>query len=107
MWSERVQAVAVGVFLVLIAGVITVLLSRTDRTAPAAKARPWRRALIPTPRPVTRSVRVSITTGKGDVVLRVTAGSCTAAGGPMLEVSDNQGRTFRRSAFRRSTTVRV
>ena len=93
MWSERIQAVAVGVFLVVIAGVVTVLLTRTDRTAPAAQ--PFaEESADPDSASGNPVGRVSITTGKGDVVLRITAGSCTAAGGPLLEVSDNQGRTF-------------
>jgi hypothetical protein len=39
---------------------------------------------------------VSLSAGKGDLVVRVRAGSCAEAGGPKLEISDNRGRSFHR-----------
>lgn len=95
MISQRVQAAAVVLFVLVIAGVVAVLLMRVDRDAPATKG--------PSP-DISNDLEsaakdpvggVSITAGKGDLVVRVTAGSCQAAGGPKLELSKNQSRTFR------------
>jgi hypothetical protein len=92
--SERVQAAMVVVFLLLIGAVVYVLLSNDEKDAPAAKA--------PTHDPGEDLDSASkdpigpltFTVGKGDLVLRVMAGSCTRSGGPKLELSENQARTF-------------
>ena len=95
MVNQRVQAVAVTLFVLIIAGVVVVLLSRVDRDAPTATT-----TESPNPSEDPGSAakdpigRVSIETGTGDLVLRVMAGSCSEPGGPRLELSENQGRTF-------------
>ena len=96
MVSERVKAALVVVFLLLIGAAVYVLLSNDEKDAPAAKA--------PTHDPgqdldsasKDPTGALSITMGKGDMVLRVMAGSCTTGGGPKLELSDNRARTFHR-----------
>lgn len=93
MISQRVQAAAVVLFVLVVAGVVVVLLERDDRTAPA-----------PSPTAEAGDVpgsaegpvgRVVLEAGTGDLVVRYRAGSCKAPGGPKLELSTNQGRTFR------------
>lgn len=94
MWKQRVQAAAVTLFVLVIAAVVAVLLTRVDREAapsnsPSAEASDDIDSAAKDP-----VGPVSITAGKGDLVVRVMAGSCAAAGGPKLELSANQGRTF-------------
>lgn len=95
MFNQRVQAVAVTLFVLIIAGVVAVLLLRVDRDAP-----PTTNSASPNPSEDPGSAakdpigRVSIEAGKGDLVLRVMAGSCSEPGGPRLELSENRGRTF-------------
>ena len=96
MFRERLQAAAVILFVLAIAGVVVVLLMRVDREAPAAQApsaTPSNDLDAAAGDPVGS---VSLIAGKGDLVVRVTAGSCTAPGGPKLELSENQSRTFHR-----------
>ncbi len=95
MLSQRVQAAMVALFLLLIAGVVYVLLSRFEPGAPPpSSAAASEDALGPAERGPVGSV--SLTAGTGDLVTRVTAGSCREPGGPKLELSKNQSRTFRR-----------
>lgn len=93
MISQRVQAAAVVLFVLVVAGVVVVLLSRADRDAPAAKSPSAEPGDDPgsAEGPVGRFV---LAAGAGDVVLRYRTGSCTAPGGPKIELSKNQGRTF-------------
>jgi len=90
--SQRVQAAAVVLFALVIAGVVYVLLTRADQSAPefqepSAGDDPGSSDEGPVGRLV-------LTAGKGDVVVRYRYGSCSEAGGPKLELSRNQGRTF-------------
>jgi hypothetical protein len=94
VFNARVQAAAVTLFVLIIAAVIAVLLYRVDRDAapsngPSAQASDDLDSAAKDP-----VGAVSLVAGKGDLVLRVKAGSCGAAGGPKLELSDNRGRTF-------------
>jgi hypothetical protein len=91
--SQRVQAAAVVLFVLVIAGVVVVLLERADRNAPAAQAPTSEPGDDPgsAEGPVGRLV---LAAGTGDVVVRYRSGSCKAPGGPKLELSKNQGRTF-------------
>lgn len=93
---ERIQAVAVVLFLMLIAGVVVVLLTRFENEPPQRTSPPASDAgddvYSASGDPVGG---VSIRAGSGDLVVRVTAGSCKEAGGPKLELSQNQSRTFR------------
>jgi len=91
--SQRVQAAAVVLFVLVIAGVVVVLLSRAEREAPAAQSPSAEPGEVPgsAEGPVGRLV---IAAGEGDLVLRFRTGSCAAPGGPNLEISENQGRTF-------------
>ncbi len=93
MIRQRVQAVFVVLFVLVITGVVVVLLERDDRTAPAAQdptAEPGE-----DPGSVEGPVgRLVLAAGTGDVVVRYRSGSCKAPGGPKLELSENQGRTF-------------
>lgn len=94
MVSQRVQAVMVALFLLIIIGVVAVLLSRADTDAPRASdptSDPGEDVDSASKAPVGR---VHITAGKSDLVVRFMAGSCTTAGGPKLELSKNQGRSF-------------
>lgn len=94
--KERIQAAAVVAFLLLIAGIVYVLLNRVDTEAPPAaspKGDPGADIESASGDPVGG---VSILAGKGDFVVRVTAGSCREAGGPKLELSENKSRTFKR-----------
>ena len=94
MLRERVQAAVVILFVLAIAGVVVVLLLRVDREAPVAKgasATPGDDLDTAARDPVGR---VSLSAGKGDLVMRVLAGSCSEAGGPKLELSENRGRSF-------------
>jgi hypothetical protein len=91
--SQRVQAAAVVLFVLVIAGVVVVLLTRADRTAPVAE----RPSAEPGDDPGAAEGPVGslvLAAGTGDVVVRYRAGSCSAPGGPKLELSKNQGRTF-------------
>ena len=94
MFKERLQAAVVILFVLAIAGVVAVLLMRVDREAPAAKGQSTSASDLDSAAsdPVGS---VSITAGKGDLVVRVTAGACREPGGPELELSENQSRTFR------------
>ena len=95
MISQRVQAAAVVLFALVIAGVVYVLLTRADQTVPASQAPPADIGDDPGSSAEDPVGRVVLTAGKGDVVVRYKAGSCSEAGGPRLELSQNQGRTFR------------
>jgi len=94
VFRERLQAAVVILFVLAIAGVVVVLLMRVDRDAPATKGP------SPTPSDDLNSAakdpvgRVSLIAGKGNLVVRVMAGSCADAGGPKLELSENRGRSF-------------
>lgn len=95
MVSERVQAASVAVFVLLVMAVVAVLLTRVDREAPSegtAAVDPGQELDAAGQEPVGS---VSLNAGKGDLVMRFLAGSCTMPGGPKLELSLNQGRTFR------------
>ena len=94
MFSERVQAAVVALFVLIIATIVVVLVTRIDRDVPVASSpsqNPGDDLDSAAGDPIGR---VSLTAGKGDLVVRVMAGSCTAAGGPKLELSENRGRTF-------------
>ena len=97
MVNQRVQAVAVALFLLLIAGVVAVLLMRVDREAPTTA-----NSASPDPAEDPGSAakdpigRVGLEVGSGDLVIRLKAGSCSEPGGPRLELSRNSGRTFHR-----------
>ena len=93
---ERVQAAMAILFVLAIAGVVVVLLMRVDREAPAAKGSAATPSNDPNSAAGDPVGRVSFTAGKGDLVVRFMAGSCTDAGGPKLELSENQARSFRR-----------
>ncbi len=95
MVRERVQAAVVILFVLVIAGVVVVLLMRADREAPATKG-PVAPSNDPNSAAADPVGRVSLTAGKGNLVVRVMAGSCADAGGPKLELSENRGRSFRR-----------
>jgi hypothetical protein len=94
VWRERLQAAVVILFVLAIAVVVAYLLLRVDREAPSAKGP------SPTPSNDIDSAakdpvgRVSLSAGKGNLVVRVTAGSCADPGGPKLELSENRGRSF-------------
>ena len=95
MISQRVQAAAVVLFALVIAGVVYVLLTRADESAstsqqPAAGTGDDSGSSDEGP-----VGRLMLTAGEGDVVVRYRAGSCSEPGGPKLELSKNQGRTFR------------
>ena len=93
MISQRVQAAAVVLFVLVIAGVVAVLLMRADRNAPVAQ----RPSADPGDDPGSSEGpvgRLVLAAGTGDVVVRYRSGSCKAPGGPNLELSKNQGRTF-------------
>jgi hypothetical protein len=84
----------VAVFLLLIGAAVYVLLSHEEKDLPAAQAPthdPGEDLDSASKDPIGP---LSFTVGKGDLVLRVMAGSCTTGGGPKLELSDNQARTF-------------
>jgi hypothetical protein len=90
--SQRVQAAAVVLFVLVIAGVVYVLLTRADQSAPAfQEPSAGDDSETSDEGPAGKLV---LTAGKGDVVVRYRYGSCTEAGGPKLELSRNQGRTF-------------
>jgi len=92
--SQRVQAAVVVLFVLVIAGVVAMLLMRAESDAPAgagSSADPGDDSEPTSAGPVGR---LSLTSGRGDVVVRSLAGSCSTAGGPKLELSENQGRTF-------------
>lgn len=91
---ERVQTAVVILFVLAIAGVVAVLLTRDDREAPASKGPSATPSLDPDSAALDPVGSVSLTAGTGDLVVRVTAGSCTAPGSPKLELSENQSRTF-------------
>jgi hypothetical protein len=94
--SQRIQAAAVVLFVLVIAGVVAVLLMRVDRDTPSTRdssTDPGSDMESATHDPVGG---VSLIAGKGDLVVRVTGGSCREPGGPKLELSENQSRTFRR-----------
>ena len=95
MISQRVQAVAVTLFVLVIASVVVVLLTRIDREAPTAAGSPPDRGNDLESAGEAPVGVVSILSGAGDIVLRVQAGSCSEPGGPRLELSENTGRTFR------------
>jgi hypothetical protein len=93
--SKRVQAAVVVLFVLVIAGVVAWLLMRVDSDPPAVddeSADSGNELDSAAADPVGG---VSLTAGKGDLVVRVTAGSCQEPGGPKLELSENQSRTFR------------
>jgi photosystem II stability/assembly factor-like uncharacterized protein len=92
--SQRVQAAAVVLFVLTITGVVVVLLERADREAPAAPSPSAQPGDVPgsDEGPVGRLV---LAAGTGDLVVRYRSGSCKSPGGPKLELSKNQGRTFR------------
>ncbi len=91
---QRVQAVAVVLFVLAIGVAVAVLLMRLDRSAPSP--------IRPT-RDVTEDIesaakdpvgRVGLVAGTGDLLLRTRAGSCTKPGGPELELSHSRGYRF-------------
>ena len=95
MISQRVQAAAVVLFALVIAGVVYVLLTRVDQTASTSQ-QPSAGAGDDSGTSEEGPVgRLMLTAGTDDVVVRYMAGSCSEPGGPKLEVSKNQGRTFR------------
>jgi hypothetical protein len=94
--SKSVQAVFVVLLVLAVGGVTTVLLTRFVRDDPAVNGSTHDLSNdldSVGERPVGG---VSITAGRGDLVVRVTGGSCREPGGPKLELSENQSRTFRR-----------
>ncbi len=94
MFRERVQAAAVALFVLIIAGVVVVLLKNVDRQAAPAKSPsvdPSSDLDSAAGGPVGA---VSISSTGGDLVMRIRAGSCATAGGPKLELSSNRGRSF-------------
>ena len=94
MWKQRVQAAAVMLFVLAIAAVVVVLLMRVDRQAAPSNG-PSGEASEDIDSAAKDPVGpVSIKAGQGDLVARVMAGSCSAAGGPKLELSENRGRSF-------------
>jgi hypothetical protein len=94
--KERVQAAVVILFVLAIAGVVVVLLMRVDREAPVTKGPSATPSNDPDSAAGEPIGRVSLIAGRGDLVVRVMAGSCADPGGPKLEVSENRGRSFRR-----------
>lgn len=95
MFKERLQAAAVILFVLTIAGVVAVLLMRVDREAPAAKGQSASAGKDLDSAADDPVGRVSLSAGKGDLVVRAMAGSCGDAGGPKLELSKNRGRSFK------------
>ncbi len=96
MWKQRVQAAAVTLFVLAIAAVVVVLLTRVDHEA-APSNRPSAGASGDIDSAGADPVGpASITAGKGDLIARVVAGSCAAAGGPKLELSDDLATSFHR-----------
>jgi hypothetical protein len=93
--SQRVQAAAVVLFALVIAGVVYVLLTRADQSAPTSQEPSAGDGGDPGSSAEGPVGRFMLTAGKGDVVVRYRVGSCSEAGGPKLELSKNQGRTFR------------
>lgn len=96
MISQRVQAVFVVLFVLIIGAVTVVLLMRFEREGPPAShssADPTKDLDSAAKGPVGG---VILAAGKGDLVVRFTTGSCREPGGPKLELSKNQSRTFRR-----------
>jgi hypothetical protein len=93
--SQRVQAAAVVLFVLVIASVVVVLLERADRDAPAAKGQSSDQRNDLESAAGDPVGAVVITAGTGDLVVRFRTGSCTEPGGPELELSDNRSRTFR------------
>lgn len=96
MLSQRLQALAVAVFVLVIAGVVAVLLSRADTEAPAEpKASETQE---PDADPSTAAGdpigATSLAVGDDAIVMRIKSGSCSRPGGPRLELSRNTGRTF-------------
>ena len=94
MISQRVQAAAVVLFALVIAGVVYVLLTRADHDAPASEEPSADIGDDPGSSAEGPVGRLMLTAGKGDVVVRYMSGSCSEDGGPKLELSRNQGRTF-------------
>jgi len=92
--SQRVQAAAVVLFALVIAGVVYVLLTRADHDVPAAHEPTADTGDDPAASAEGPVGRLLLTAGEGDVVVRFRSGSCSEAGGPKLELSENQGRTF-------------
>ncbi len=95
MISQRVQAAAVMLFALVIAGVVYVLLTRADQTAPTSQESSANTGDDSGSSGEGPVGPLMLTAGKGDVVVRYRAGSCSEPGGPKLELSRNQGRTFR------------
>jgi hypothetical protein len=90
--SDRLQAVVVAVFLLVVAGAVLVLLPmRDDDPAPTAKRSSGPDLDSAESGPTGRV----IFEGREKTLLRVRSGSCTKPGGPKLELSTNVGRTFR------------
>jgi hypothetical protein len=92
--SQRVQAAAVVLFALVIAGVVYVLLTRAGPDVPASQGPAADSADDPASAEEGPVGRLMLTAGSGDVVVRYRTGSCSEAGGPKLELSRNQGRTF-------------
>jgi hypothetical protein len=91
--SQRVQAVMVALFLLGVIGAVGVLLTRFDDDRDSGRSGASGSDLDPGEAgPTGDTVLVS---GRSDLVVRIVTGSCRAAGGPKLELSKNQGRTFR------------
>lgn len=95
MISQRVQAAFVVLFVLVIAGVVAMLLMRAEHAAPGSSAPPRDSGEDLESAALDPVGRVSLVAGKGDVLLRLRAGSCTEPGGPMLQLSDDRGSRFR------------
>ncbi len=94
MISQRVQAAAVVLFALVIAGVVYVLLTRAHDDVPASEEPSADFGDDPGSSAEGPVGRLMLAAGKGDVVVRYMSGSCSEKGGPKLELSKNQGRTF-------------
>ena len=91
MISQRVQAAVVVLFVLVIAGVVAMLLMRAERDAPAAQARQPTPATTLSRRP--RPGRSRQPHGRQGRCRRAVHGrQLLEAGGPKLELSENQGR---------------
>ena len=94
MISQRLQAAAVVLFALVIAGVVYVLLTRAGPDAPASQQPAADTGDDPESSAEGPAGRLMLTAGDGDVVVRYMSGSCSEDGGPKLELSKNQGSTF-------------
>ena len=93
MISQRVQAVFVVLFVLVIGGVAAVLLTRFEHEPPAAGPKSSSATADSSAKGPVGGVILS--GGTGDLVVRFMTGSCKEPGGPKLELSENRSRTFR------------